>query len=472
MRDILDPSARWLGTPAGALVFGNKAPVALDDALTVLKDSGSVSIAVLGNDYDPEGGALTLISASAALGAAVAETDGTVTYTPPPGISGFDTVVYEIADPLDQRRTAQVDITITDPQLSIDRTPGNTLTVTATGVIDITVTEPATFAGTYGVDTAALAGGPLNLVPPAIAGTPADGAVLNAAGGLWVHETGAGVPSQGWQWQRGGADIPGATGPNYTVTAADLGQNLAAVETLGDAFGQRSAASAPLGSSFSPAGDTALIGWWAADDAATIAHTGGVVSAWTDKAGGAALQSIGAGSNPSTGTRTLNGLNALDFTGAAFLEAPRALPLSGDVAVHMVLAIDGSTNAFEAILAFEATNNMQIDAGSDTGFDGRLNLTGVGSAAPLSGGPFSGGLILSAVFDRTGTATAEIFIGGVSRVQTAYTAPLDASPALHLMANRTRNAFADGAVAELILTGDTGNRAAYHAYLSGKWGLS
>ena len=40
------------------------------------------------------------------------------------------------------------------------------------------------------------------------------------------------------------------------------------------------------------------------------------------------------------------------------------------------------------------------------------------------------------------------------------------------MANRTRNAFADGAVAELILTGDTGNRAAYHAYLSGKWGLS
>ena len=89
----------------------------------------------------------------------------------------------------------------------------------------------------------------------------------------------------------------------------------------------------------------------------------------------------------------------------------------------------------------------------------------------FSGRPFSGPVILSAIFDQTGTASIEVFVGGVSRAVTGYSAAaLDSSAALHLMSNRTQNAFADGAVGELILTGTLGNRQAYHDYFAAKWG--
>ena len=88
MRTIFDPDNLWLGpAPMAQLSNSNKLPVAIDDALSVLRDSGPVTVDVLANDFDPEGQPLSLVSASAALGTAVAEADDTVTYTPPPGIS-------------------------------------------------------------------------------------------------------------------------------------------------------------------------------------------------------------------------------------------------------------------------------------------------------------------------------------------------------------------------------------------------
>lgn len=473
MRDILDPAGQWLAATPFALRSANKRPVALNDTLTVLKDSGPVMVDVLANDYDPEGAALTLVSAAAALGTATVGPGNAVTYTPPAGISGFDTVVYEIADDLGQIRSAQIDVTIAEPQLSIAVQADNTLVVTAeTGPIDITVTEPADFSGTWQADTADLAGGPVNLVPPAIAGTVAEGATLTASGGFWIHDTGAGPPVQSWQWRRAGADIAGATAADYAVLAGDVGQGLSVAETLTDGFGQRSAASAAVGQAFAPADDPLLLGWWDAADTATISATAGAVSAWADKAGGADLSQVSASNQPGTGVRTLNGLNVLDFQGTQCLTSSRSLPVSGDVAFHMALVIDGIANAFAAAIAVETANDFQIDANNAVQFDGRLNLVGTGSPVSLTGGPFSGALIVSAVFDRTGAAQAEVFIGGLSRGATGYAVPIDAAAALHLMTNRSINAWADGAVAELVITGDPSNRAPHHAYLAAKWGLS
>jgi hypothetical protein len=473
MRDILDPADRWIGTPGGALVFGNKRPVALDDALSVLKDSSAVSIDVLANDFDPEGSVLTLISATAALGTAQAEADNSVTYIPPPGIAGFDTVVYEIADDLGQRRTAQINITILEPQLSIATQPDNTLVVTAqTGLVDITVTDPVAFAGTYQIDLADLTGGPVPLVPPSISGIASDGEVLTAADGLWIYDTGAGLPVQGWQWRRSGTDIPGATSGSHTVTTGDIGQALSVVETLSDGFGQRNAESAAVGTSFTPGADANLIGWWDAADAATITVGTGGVSAWADKAGGAALTQSNLAWRPQTGTRSLNGLNVLDFDGTRFLHATRSFPASGNVAFHAALVIDATANAFEALLAVEAANDFQIDANNATQFNGRLNAAGIGTPVNLSGGPFSGGLIVSLVFDRTGTASAEVFFANTSRGTMGYGTSIDAAAALHVMTNRSQNAAVNGAVAEVIISGSVANRAQYHAYLAAKWGLS
>lgn len=473
MRDILDPIDIWLGLSPSAQVFGDKRPVTVDDAISVEKDSGPVTVTVLANDFDPEGGALTLISASAALGSAVAEANNTVTYTPPAGISGSDTVVYEIADDQDQRTAGQINVTITESLLAIAVQGDNTMVVTTgNGPFDITVTAPAVFAGTYTAQSADLITGPVPLVGPVLSGTPGAGQTLSADAGLWIYETTAAPLVQSWQWQRAGADIAGANAATYTLQPADVGVALTATEIMSDANGTRLAVSAPVGTSFLPSDDTALLAWWDADDAATITDATGAVSSWSDKAGGAALTATASPQTPGTGSRSLNGRNVLDFNGNSHLQADRTFPASGNLAFHVVLEIDSVSNPFEAILAVEGSNDFQIDANAASQFDGRFNPAGIGTATALSGGPFSGTYILSILFDQTGTATTEIVMNDVLRASTAYTAPLDASAALHIMTNRSKNAWANGAVAEIIITGDTANRSEYHSYLSAKWGIS
>lgn len=475
MQLLLDPADLWLGRPGRFLRAGDRKPVALPDALTVTRDSAPVSIAALDNDFDVEG-PVTLVSAFAALGTATAEADGTVSYTPPPGFTGADSIVYEIADTADQRDTGQIDIAVVAPTLVLETTPVSTFVVTAEPApAGIEVTEPAVFAGTYSVDLGDLSGGPVNLVPPAVSGTPATGGTLSASPGLWIRDEAADPAARAWQWRRDGADIAGATASDYVVAAADAGTSLTAAETLTDSAGARSALSAPLpvgGGAFTPADDPQVIAWWDAADAATLTASGSGLSAWADLVSGVVLAPPGGAQTPSTGQRLLNGLNVIDFDGGDHLEATLALPASGDVAFHAALIVDAVTNQYAALLAVDAANDFQIDAAAASQFDGRLSAAGIGTTTPLTGGPFSGALIVSAVFDRSGAAAAEIFVAGAARGTMAYTAPIDATVALHLMTNRSKNASIDGAVAELVVTGDVQNRGAHHGYLSAKWGIA
>lgn len=472
MRDILDPVDRWIGTPGAVSVFGNKSPIALPDSISMLVNAGPISIDVLANDYDPEGGQLTLIAASASLGTAVAEPDGTVTYTPFPGLAGTDAIAYDIEDPDGQRRTGQVTVTILEPALSIVTNSDNTLSIdSATGLLDITVTEPAVFAGTYQIDSSDLNQGPVNLVPPSIQGIVATGETLVIIPGLWIHEVTSGPLVTSWQWRRNGVNIAGETAGSYVVLPGDSQAGISVAETESDSEGQRTAISATLGGTFSPFDDPALLGWWDAGDTTTIFETGGIVSGWADKSGGAALNQTNTQRRPTTGLRTINGLNALDFDGSQFLERAETVPISGNIAFHMLVEIDSTTSAFEALLAIDATNDFQVDARTDTQFDGRLNMAGIGPGGDLTGGPFSGTHIVSLIFDRSGMGQAEVFVSGISRLSAGYSAPIDNAAQLILMANRSKNAWVNGAVGELIVTGDVTNRAEHHAYLASKWGV-
>ncbi len=467
---------RLTGGAGTDLSQGNAAPVALNDLLTVARTDGPVTISVLDNDYDPEGETLTLVSAYAALGSAVAEADNTVTYTPPvgapAGVIEFDTVVYEIADIEDARSTGQVDITVTDPAVSISTLTDNTLEVTGgAGWIELTLTDPPDFAGTYTADLADLASGPINLALPEVTGLAEAGEVLTAVDGLWIYDSAAGTPTQSFQWQLGGVDISGATAATYTVQAGDVGLGLNVVETQTDAHGARTASSAAIGT-FDPSLDASLIGWWDAADAATITETSGAVTSWADKAGSANLAQPASARQPTTGVRTLNGANIVDFDGGDYLDQAITLPASGNVAFHMVLIIDSTANEFEAILAVDAINDFQIDAASASQFDGRVSAAGIGAGTTLSGGPFSGAMILSVVCDFTGAGQLEVFVNNVSRGVMAYTTALDTTAALHIMTNRAQNASVNGAVAELTVSEDISNRAVYYAYLAQKWGIS
>ena len=477
MRDILDFADFWVGAPEGAQVFGDKAPIAIDDTVVVVVDGGPVSIDVLANDFDPEGGALTLISAFAGLGTAVAETDNTVTYTPPPGISGFDSVVYEIADVLDQRQTGQINITISEigSSLTVDVEPDNTLSVTAdTGPVTVDVTQPSSLAGSYTFDTSDLSTGPVNLAVPTLSGTFSVGNVVTVDPGLWAYDSQATAPTQSYQWRRGGVDISGATAASYTVQSADLGPGISVVETAANSTGTRSAQSATLGGSaaFVPSDDAQILRWWDAADTASITTSDGTeITQWADQMSSALFEQSSVVRRPATGTRTQNGLNVVNCSGQSFLERAETFPASGNVAFHSVFIVDAIDNAFEALFSADAAVDFQLDANNGTQFDGRLNATGMTAPFDLSGGPFSGAIVLSAMFDLSGSGTAEIFISNQSRGQGAYITAIDTSAVLALMTNRSQNAYIDGAVCEFIMTENLSNRADYHAYLAAKWGI-
>lgn len=67
---------------------------------------------------------------------------------------------------------------------------------------------------------------------------------------------------------------------------------------------------------WTPASLPNLLGWWQADDLATITASAGAVSQWANKkAGGAHLIQATSANQPQTGTRTLNGRNVIDFDG-------------------------------------------------------------------------------------------------------------------------------------------------------------
>ena len=72
-------------------------------------------------------------------------------------------------------------------------------------------------------------------------------------------------------------------------------------------------------SAWEPSDDATLYGkmfaWFDASDAATISATGAKVDSWTDKKNGNVATAVST-ARPDTGTRSLNGLNVIDFDGS------------------------------------------------------------------------------------------------------------------------------------------------------------
>jgi len=90
------------------------APVARDDEATT--DEGRVvDIAVLGNDSDPDGGALAVVNAtSGANGSVLVNGDDTIRYQPNEGFTGLDGFSYTIIDDQGATATATVKVRVND----------------------------------------------------------------------------------------------------------------------------------------------------------------------------------------------------------------------------------------------------------------------------------------------------------------------------------------------------------------------
>ena len=89
----------------------NQAPVLESDSATTLEDQ-PVRIAVLANDSDPDGDALTVTAATAGHGSVVVNADGTLTYLADENYNGVDVILYTVSDGT-VTQAATVSVTIT-----------------------------------------------------------------------------------------------------------------------------------------------------------------------------------------------------------------------------------------------------------------------------------------------------------------------------------------------------------------------
>ncbi len=85
-------------TTLGAVVELNTAPAAIEDSITVLRNSTGTLIDVLNNDSDPENDTLTISDVVQPANGTVVNNGTSLTYTPNSGFIGTDTLEYTIDD--------------------------------------------------------------------------------------------------------------------------------------------------------------------------------------------------------------------------------------------------------------------------------------------------------------------------------------------------------------------------------------
>ena len=89
----------------------NRPPVAVDDAATTFSNE-SVDIAVLSNDTDPDGDALSVTELVPGTGSVSVNPDGSVHYVPASGSTGIDTFTYTVEDGHGGSDTATVTVEV------------------------------------------------------------------------------------------------------------------------------------------------------------------------------------------------------------------------------------------------------------------------------------------------------------------------------------------------------------------------
>jgi VCBS repeat-containing protein len=311
----------------------NDAPVAANDAATTPEDA-PVSIAVLANDGDADGGSLSVASVSTpAQGTATINGDGTVTYAPAANYNGADSFTYTINDDQGGAATATVTVTVS----SVNDAP--------TALDD---------AATTAEDTAATIAVLAN-------DTDADGDSLSVAS--------VGTPGHGTASVNGDGTVTYAPAANYngadsfTYTIGD-GQGGTAMATVSVTVGSVNDAPSALDDAATTAEDTA----------ATIAVLGNDTDADGDSL---SVASVG---TPAHGTATVNGDGTItyapdaDYHGAdSFtytMDDGQGAAATATVSVTVSSVNDGPSASDDAVTTAEDTAATMAVLANDADADG------------------------------------------------------------------------------------------------------
>lgn len=223
--------------------------------------------------------------------------------------------------------------------------------------------------------------------------------------------------------------------------------------------------------------------WLDADDAATITESGGSVSQWDDKSGGAFhFSQATASKQPTTGLNTIGGLNVINFDGLVEWMQSSANPWGSSVSDGFVIMLHrtpstltagenfnmgGTSTASEAwkIAAPNTAGAYVFDAGGETGTN---RITGASSTVAVDEN------LITSAYCSTTDSVQEVRYNGEVNVSdaTGHTVNFTSNPTL--MCRFPDWVEQNGDVAELVAikgTVSTDTRQRLEGYLAHKWGL-
>ena len=213
--------------------------------------------------------------------------------------------------------------------------------------------------------------------------------------------------------------------------------------------------------------DTAA--WFDASDLSTITESGGSVSQWDDKSGANHfVQAIGA-NQPITDTRTLNGLNAIDFNGTgAFMEHGTNLSFPDGLSIAVAFDQDSTATSKRIVGVYNAVSKASFVLDSDN----YLRYDGAASAGSVSA---TIGAHIRVASKSANALVQTGFVDGSSNV--SDTAALVDSASVKLNVGTpvvALNQFFNGIIGEIVLLdyeATTDNRQNLEGYLAWKWGM-
>jgi len=221
--------------------------------------------------------------------------------------------------------------------------------------------------------------------------------------------------------------------------------------------------------------------WLDASDTATITQAAGAVSQWNDKSGNGRHVTQGSASlQPTTNTRTMNGLNVIDFDGTSdLLNIPfslYSLPNNSNT-IFAVYSVDNTTihhrilNATQANGSRLLTSIFYTGAKSDFSVINNTSATFVSMVIPKNTSAHIAGQLYDGI---GGVASLTPFFDGVKAPSGAggNAASVDA---FSIGAQPLGYYYLDGVIAEIIiynrlLSNAEANRVG--AYAAAKWGVT
>lgn len=256
-------------------------------------------------------------------------------------------------------------------------------------------------------------------------------------------------------------------------------------------------------------------GWWDASDTSTITHGVSNVSQWNDKSGNSfhVLQDEGA-YQPSTGIRTINGLNVIDFDGSQSLfnavDANNLFTNNKDIYIFSVTEVDAFRDITTCIVSYKNRLADYEDPFRGAGFATATFLEGLhyidnsylgtgtnfatfeqdGKATDLDYGFATGGVGLSVVINspdvmmsrinRTSSQTSlESRLNGYTNsTSLTNSTPDEFAPTFFTFGSHCSKSFQirwlDGVIGEVIICSniDINTVQKIEGYLAHKWGTT